>query len=95
MPQLVSLGCPDPHLHSGCPDSRAPGRTCSSQGMRVGRRVRPVRPQALDLQPHPLDLVTHACVYRGFVSFFLDSSDAERLERFFDSEDEDFEILSL
>lgn len=25
----------------------------------------------------------------------LDSSDAERLERFFDSEDEDFEILSL
>lgn len=25
----------------------------------------------------------------------LDSSDVERLERFFDSEDEDFEILSL
>ena len=40
------------------------------QGMRVGRGVRPVRPQALDPQPHPLDLVTHACVYRGFVSFF-------------------------
>lgn len=70
MPQLGSLGCPAPHLHSGLPDSRAPGRTCSSQGMRVGRGVRPVRPQALDPQPHPLDLVTHACVYRGFVSFF-------------------------
>lgn len=29
------------------------------------------------------------------LSLSLDSSDAERLERFFDSEDEDFEILSL
>jgi len=30
------------------------------------------------------------------LSYFLaDSSDADRLERFFDSEDEDFEILSL
>lgn len=31
----------------------------------------------------------------GFVSCLSDSSDADRLERFFDSEDEDFEILSL
>lgn len=28
-------------------------------------------------------------------SSLVDSSDADRLERFFDSEDEDFEILSL
>ena len=28
-------------------------------------------------------------------SSLADSSDADRLERFFDSEDEDFEILSL
>lgn len=36
---------------------------------------------------HPMELV---------LPFSLaDSSDADRLERFFDSEDEDFEILSL
>jgi len=31
----------------------------------------------------------------GLFFSLADSSDADRLERFFDSEDEDFEILSL
>lgn len=33
--------------------------------------------------------------FRDVLNLTLDSSPVERLERFFDSEDEDFEILSL
>lgn len=39
--------------------------------------------------------VAHLRCLMSYVLFLLDSSDVERLERFFDSEDEDFEILSL
>lgn len=49
-------------------------------------------PQVLS-PPHTQN--PEAGVLPRFVLFLVESSDVERLERFFDSEDEDFEILSL
>lgn len=65
--------------------------TCSERlpgGHTLSRAVLRLLAQAgPDLEGHMRGL--------SFLLFLLESSDVERLERFFDSEDEDFEILSL